>query len=172
MLSTEDCYINEEMLSKTVFDVRALDQRDETIMALGLIMKGETDFCSSPFVTKSGEQIPVETLIKLGLWNGESRFFAVSKDISQIKLSEEKFSAAFQSNSAIMVILNCSEEQVIDVNDAFVSQLGYSRQEAIGKIIVDLDILQDSSLHSRIVEAIMNNSEISEHDIVIQTKIK
>jgi len=164
-------YTNEEMLSKTVFDVRALDRRDETIMTLGRIMRGETDFCSIPFVTKSGEQIPVETRIKLGLWNGESRFFAVSKDISQIKLSEEKFSAAFQSNSAMMAISDFYNGELLDVNQAFINIVGYTKEEIIGRTIFGLGVISKTE-RQNITAHIELESAVFESEIVFMTKNK
>jgi len=49
-------------------------------------------------MTKSGIQIPVETRVSYGNWDGRPAIFGVTKDISKIKLSEEKFSKLFYLN--------------------------------------------------------------------------
>ena len=134
-------YSPEELLDMQILKLRPEERRPEAIKTFKRMMNGETDFCAIPLLTKSGVQIPIETHVKRGQWNGAERIFMVSKDISQIKLSEEKFSAAFQSSSAIMAIAKVDDEKLIDVNNAFVDQLGYSREEVIGKTIVDIGLI-------------------------------
>lgn len=165
-------YSPEEILNKTVLNLRPLERYQEAKEVFKRILKKEIDFCSIPFLAKSGLQIPVETRFKYGKWDGEPRIFMVSKDISQIKLSEEKFSAAFQSSSAMMTISKVMDEKLIDVNNAFVNLLGCTREESIGKSISDLELLLNPEIHREILEEIKQNSKVREREILMQTKNK
>jgi PAS domain S-box-containing protein len=93
-----------------------------------------------PLLTKDGRLIPVETRVTRGEWDGKPVLFVVRKDISPLKLSEEKFSTAFRSNASLMALLTKADGKFIEVNQAFLKTLGFSLDEVIGKTALDLDI--------------------------------
>ena len=72
-----------------------------------------------------------------------------------LKVSEEKFSAAFHSSAALMAISTKQDGKFIDVNETFLEALGYSRDDVIGKYVSELDIFKhpEDRLHAlRILE--------------------
>jgi PAS domain S-box-containing protein len=163
-------YTTEELLNQSVLMVHPADRRDEAGRIVGEMLAGTSEFCPVPIVTKSGNQIPVETKVKAGFWNGVPAIFGVSKDISQIQLSEQKFSSAFQSNSAIMTITRFDNDQFVDVNNAFLSMLGYSRDEIMGKTLVTLGIVRENSEEGTIQEAIDRGIPVREIEINAYSK--
>ncbi len=60
--------------------------------------------------------------------------------IKQLRLSEEKFSKAFRSSPDPMTITTFTEGRFIDVNDSFLSAIGYSREEVIAHTVGELNI--------------------------------
>src|SRR5208337_480418 len=58
-----------------------------------------------------------------------------------LEVSQKKFTAAFQSSPAPMVITDPSNGRIVDVNSACESWSGYRRDEAIGKTTVEIGIL-------------------------------
>ena len=60
--------------------------------------------------------------------------------IKQLRLSEEKFSKAFRSSPDSMTITTFASGLFIDVNDSFLSMLGYSQSEVIGQTVPQLNI--------------------------------
>jgi PAS domain S-box-containing protein len=66
--------------------------------------------------------------------------------IKQLSLSEEKFSKAFRSSPDPMTITTFTEGRFLEVNDSFLSTLGYLRDEIVGHAVPELNIwvrLQD-----------------------------
>ena len=57
-----------------------------------------------------------------------------------LRLSEEKFSKAFQSSPVMVSISTVSEGRFLDVNDRFTKTLGFTREEAVGKTTFDLGL--------------------------------
>ena len=104
-----------------------------------------------PLVTKSGDYIPVETRVAHGFWNGKPAIFGVTKDISRLRLSEEKFSKVFFLNPSACGLSDLVTREYIEVNDAFCSMFGYTKAEVIGNNAVDLGIMtedtKDALLH-------------------------
>jgi PAS domain S-box-containing protein len=136
-------YQTEEILNQSVLFVRPVNRHAEALKVMKDILNNTISYCTVPLLTKSGEQIPVETRIKRGFWNGRPVIFGVSKDISQIKISEQKFASAFHSNSAVMTITRFDNDQFVDVNNAFVSLLGYSNEEIRGETLLTLGIVKE-----------------------------
>ncbi len=132
--------------------------------------EGIIDSFSIPVKTKNGELIPVETRLKNGLWNGKPAVFCVSKDISAIQLSEQKFSGAFHSNAAIMAITTVADGIYIDVNNAFLDTLGYAIDEVIGKTESEINLCQDPVLRQQITENIQNNISVKDVEMHLATQ--
>jgi hypothetical protein len=108
------------------------ERREEAGRIVGEMLIGKAEFCPVPLMTKSGEYIPVETRVTAGTWNGAPAIFGVTKDMSRLKLSEEKFSKAFHANSALMA-LSCFEDgRYVDINKVFLQTLGFTSDEVIG----------------------------------------
>ena len=66
----------------------------------------------------------------------------MSKDISELQASEERFAKAFHSNPSPMA-LSTSNNGFLEVNQAFLRTLGYERDEVVGKTAADLDLFLD-----------------------------
>ncbi|MFZ4549389.1 MAG: PAS domain S-box protein, partial [Bacteroidales bacterium] len=138
-------YTTDELLGKSVLMVHPEDPRQEAGRIVGEMLAGTADFCPVPLVTKAGNHLAVETRVVPGFWDGKPVIFGVTKDVSKIKLSEEKFSKAFQSNSVLMAI-STLEGKFIDVNHKFLNAFGYTREEIIGNTAKDLNMFLDPEL--------------------------
>ncbi len=134
-------YTREELIGNSVLMVHPPERRDEAGRIVGEMLSGVTDFCPIPLITKMGVYIPVETRVTAGRWNGQPAIFGVTKDISQIMLSEEKFSKVFYLNPSACGLSDLVTGEYIEVNNAFCSLLGYEKAEVIGKTAIELGIL-------------------------------
>lgn len=155
-------YSNEELFGKSVLLVHPEERREEAGRIVGEMLAGTADFCPVPLLTKSGNYLPVETRVKQGFWNGNAVIFGVTKDVSKLQLSEQKFSKAFQSNSALMAISYFENGIFIDINDSFIKTLGYSREEVICKTAEELKLFPDSKFRKSIIDSINNHNPIRE----------
>ena len=138
-------YTDHELRGQSVMMVHPEDRREEAAHIVGEMLSGKMDTCPIPIMTKSGEQIPVETRITHGEWNGMPVLFGVSKDISKLQFSEEKFSKAFQLNSSACGLTNLEDGTYVEVNQAFCALFGYEKEEVIGKNPLDLGIFSTAT---------------------------
>ncbi len=141
-------YTREELSGLSVLMVHLTDRRVEAGHILGEMLKGITEFCPVPIVTKSGIQIPVETRVASGIWDGKPAIFGVTKDISKVKLSEEKFSKVFYLNPSVCGLSDLDTGEYVEVNDQFYSLFGFDKNEVIGKTPTDLGILTAETLNA------------------------
>jgi PAS domain S-box-containing protein len=133
-------YAQEELLGRSVLDVHPADRREEAGGIVAAMLAGDAAFCPVPVVTRDGEQIPVETRVVAGLWDGEPALFGVAKDVSALKRSEERFARAFASAPVLMAISTVADGRFIEVNDTFLTTLGLTQDEVIGRTSRELGL--------------------------------
>jgi len=160
-------YTREELVGKSVLLTHPEERREEAGQIVFDILQGTSEYCPIPLKTKSGQYIPVETRVKKGYWNGKPAIFGVSKDISKMKLSEEKFSKAFQNSLVMSGISDIETGVYVEVNDTFCNALGYTRAEMIGKSSYELNILPIETRNQ-----ILANNDIGKGIRNIETKIR
>ena len=83
-------YSMEELLNKSVLVVHPLERRDEAAAIVEKMLKGETDTCDVPILTKDGRLIQVETKITRGRIRDEDILLGISRDITERKQAESK----------------------------------------------------------------------------------
>ena len=102
---------------------------------------------------------------------------AVFSDITEkhkaaeaLRLSEEKFSTAFQISPDSVNINRLTDGLYIDINQGFTKILGYSREDVLGKTSLELNIWVDPADRARLVEAIRRDGIIENLDAQFRAK--
>ncbi|MDD2799221.1 MAG: PAS domain S-box protein [Bacteroidales bacterium] len=162
-------YAAEELFGQPVLMVHPEEQREEASQIVMQMLQGKAEVCPIPIQTKSGIQIPVETRIKKGEWNGKPALFGVTKDISKIKLSEEKFSKAFHINPSACGLSDLATKVYTEVNDAFCELFGFTKEEVLGKTALDLGIMTEESRNKVLHQADING-KITNIETSLKTK--
>jgi len=159
-------YSVEELKGKNIKDIVPTDQSDR----ISEILVKMDDAYLIPVLDRNGKKLSMETRIQNGVWNGTPSLFGVSKDISQILLSEQKFSKAFESGSAIMAISLFDSGEYVDVNNTFVKSLGYGRDEIIGRTNKALGLFVDPGQRKGILNALNNNVPVRDLEVMVRSK--
>lgn len=162
-------YSENELIGKYVLNLHPEERRAEASKIVYEMLEGYNTFCPIPLITKTGKLIPVETKINKGYWNGKAVLFGVSKDITQLKLSEEKFSKVFYLNPSACGLSDLINHQYIEVNDAFYNLLGFDKNEVIGKTAYELGIME-TSIAEKIQETADINGKIENQPINLKAK--
>ncbi len=87
-----------------------------------------------------------------------------------INASEEKFSKAFRCSPEAMMITRIADGKIIEANDGFERNFGYSIDEAIGRTSTELDLWVDPEQRSMLVEVLQKNGSV--HDVGVDVRIK
>lgn len=78
-----------------------------------------------------------------------------------LRESENKFATVFQYSPVDHTLVSATDGTIIDVNDAFVRNTGYSREEAIGKTTDQLQLFPDAGEREKLVERFRSGQDIS-----------
>jgi len=161
-------YTEEELRGKSVLDVHPPERRREAAEIVAAMLEGEKEYCPVPLMAKDGSRIPVETRVSKGEWDGREALFGISKDITDLKIQEEKFSRAFHTNVSLMAISTVHDGRFIDVNRRFLDKLGYEREEVIGKTSAELDIFVDPQQRSEIQRRFEEEGRVRDCEVRVQ----
>jgi PAS domain S-box-containing protein len=88
----------------------------------------------------------------------------------RLETSEEKFSASFHANPALMIVSTIEEGIILDVNESFLSTLGYSREEVIGKTVSELDLYFDQAQRNTILNQVRESGQVRNVEVKINRK--
>ena len=160
-------YSNEDLKGKSILIVHPPERWEQSSKMMREILNSQIDFCYCPLITKSGVIIPTETRVSHGFWDGVPVIFAVNKNITQIKQSEEKFSKVFYLNPSACGLTDLETGQYVEVNDAFYTLFGFNYKEVIGKTPAELGIFTLETLNS-----LLTSTSITEKVINIEAILK
>lgn len=90
--------------------------------------------------------------------------------IAELRDSEEKFQAAFQSNAAGISITRLSDSNYMDVNDAFVQLTGFSKEELINHNSRELGMIINIDSRNEILNEIRERGFAKNFEMTLRHK--
>lgn len=160
----------DSLVGAPVLTVHPPERRGEVEGVLREMLAGRLDLCRVPLVTRAGSELPVETRVVQGEWDGRPVLFGVSRDVSELRLSEEKFAKAFHASPALMAITDPDSGQFVEVNATFLETLGYDRAEVIGCTALDLALFARPELRAQVVAQARATGSLRAVEIPIRTR--
>lgn len=163
-------YTDAELNGQSVLVVHPPQWRDEAARTVQAMLTGQADYCPIPVQTKDGRLIPVETRVSKGQWSGQEVILGVTKDISALKASEEKFVKAFQASPLLMAISEPDTGRYLDANDTFLDTLGYTRDEIIGRTTGELDLFVRPDQRAAALQRLRAQGRLRDFEAAVYTK--
>jgi PAS domain S-box-containing protein len=131
-------YTREELLKMSIQDIEAVEDPGQTIQHIKKIIAQGSDRFETHHKRRDGSIIDIEISVKYHN-NGEGQLIVFVRDITErkrmekaLRESEEKFSAAFQASPHMIIITDFNDGTYLEVNESFINNTGYSREELIG----------------------------------------
>jgi PAS domain S-box-containing protein len=88
--------------------------------------------------------------------------------INTVKESESRFYKIFNTSPILMMITDLKDDTIIDVNDTFLMELGFSLEEVIGRTPDQVGLKMDPHDEIRILNALQQFGEIRDNEITVQ----
>ncbi|SMB85188.1 PAS domain S-box protein [Deinococcus hopiensis] len=92
------------------------------------------------------------------------------QDQEQLRMSEDRFSKVFQASPMPIIISRLSDERFIDVNEAFLDQVGYLREEVIGRTSQETGLQVDRVDRDRIASEVSEGSPVQSREVRLHTR--
>ena len=88
----------------------------------------------------------------------------------ELRGSEEKFASAFRGSPCAMTITSLDGGRFIDVNQSFERQMGYSKDDVVGRSSSELDIWADLRERSLFYNDLLKHGRSPEREVKLRTK--
>jgi two-component system NtrC family sensor kinase len=169
-------YSPEEVLKLNVWDWEYLYPPEQVREMIRTVDEAGDHF-TTRHRRKDGTSYDVEISTNGAMFAGQKLIFCVCRDISErarmekaLKESEEKFSMAFHSSPASISISRLSDSTFIEVNESFLRDKGYTRDEVIGHNALDLNIWDNIEDRMRIIKTLREGGKVQNEVIQFHTK--
>lgn len=173
-------YSSAELLTKSYPEITHPDDLEENLTLTKQLVSGVLSkfVLEKRYIRKSGDSIWVRLTVTLirDSFGAPENFISVVEDISErkladeeLKLSEEKFSKAFYSSTALMMISSIATGEYDEVNDTFVQVTGYTREEAIGTTSIDLGLITQQA-RQQVITELQSAGQVREMELELNKK--
>ncbi|HEY5961770.1 MAG TPA: PAS domain S-box protein [Polyangiaceae bacterium] len=142
-------YESPDLLKMHVLDLHPRKSRAAAEAAYQAMFSGASLNSSVPFARENGDLVQVEIRTWFGQWNGNDCFYGIAKDLTAEHDARLRFESLFRNNPALMAVLDVTERRFVDVNEAVLSTLGYTRREFTEKTTLELGIFVDPEMRVR-----------------------
>jgi PAS domain S-box-containing protein len=110
-------------------------------------------------------------------WEGQPAYLASLRDITKrkkveesLRVSEEKFYKTFRHSPQAFVISNIEDGTILEANDTFLRNMGYTSQEIIGKKSVEMGVWAYPEERAEIVKTLKAKGMVSNQECHFRMK--
>jgi len=171
-------YAKEEAIGKTASELGIWHDLSDRNRIVEQIRQGGSSACNTlKFRTKDGD-------LRIGLFsaetiqiNGQGCMISMVTDITDNSLamaalreSEEKYAKAFRQSPFWVLITTLADGRYLEVNEAFLRSMGYTREELLGKTTLQTGLWVDFAKRREVVEEIERNGSVSNKEVEFRGK--
>lgn len=134
-------YEQEELIGQSVLFVHPPARRQEALAVVTAMLEGRESICTIPLICKDGSEVPVETKVFLGTWQGKSAIIGFSRDVTmrrnfetQLKQNSERLEMALLATGAGLWDWNILSGELI-LNERWWTMRGMVHQQE--SVLVD-----------------------------------
>lgn len=170
-------YTTDEISGLTIFDLHPKEQLSDVefffkhVVDKDVFMQNNSAITYS-FVDKNLRSFPVRIRVNYGTWNNEEAIFGLIEDLKEEQEANLRFDKIFRNNSAVMALTDSVNRRYVDVNNSFLTTLGYKREEIIGKTALELKVIHedDIPLFEKAGKLMFEQGSMENFEIRVRTK--
>ena len=164
--------------SINVMDLVAMESKPAVLKDLAQVALGiDAYLVHYKLITAKKREIWVECIGKKISFDGGTAMLVSMRDVTErrkaenvLRESESRLSTLFQSSPVALTLVSARDGRFVDVNDEFVKNTGFSREEVIGKTSAEIRIFADSGDYERFSSALKKGGSVQGMEIRCLTK--
>ena len=94
----------------------------------------------------------------------------ILQDITAERESLKKFNSFFYQNPCPMTVTTLPERIFVDVNEAFLNSVGYTREEVIGKTSTDLDLFINQDSVNKMIDQLRTTGSVKKIEMSVRSR--
>jgi len=156
------------LLAKMTFTML---QPEHVAQLVSVFLGGENSEAFPVFVKgKNGAVMTTQARCWNGQWDGKDALFVIAKETGREQEALEKFRKLFEGNPALMAISSFPDNHFLDVNEAFIERLGYSRSDVINYTVHEFGLIADEGKYRDFIDALMENGSVRNMELPVRRK--
>ena len=178
-------YTREEVIGRNSMQLNVwADRENREKMIASVLLQGACQNLEARFRRKNGEVRWGLTSVSLIEIDEIACALSITRDITEAKateqrlakaseslrLSEERYRKVFQTSLDAITINRIDTKQYVDVNEAFLNAIGFTRDEVIGKVPPDLGIWARPDDLQRLATLLRQNGECRDLEVEFTRK--
>lgn len=125
-------------------------------------------------IPENGELLPLRLrpilkLVRMGELLRQ-KIEALQETTAKLSTSSQTFIKAFRNNPAAMAMIRDEDGRLFEINQAFSRLVGYTRREAVGRTMLELNVFEDISQRQAILLELQNKGFVAEREVRFHTK--
>lgn len=169
-------YTRREMLGKSLSDFEVIETPAQIAAGIQQIKQVGSAQIEGRHRCKDGHLIDIE--VSINHLEGETgKFFAFLRDISarkqleaDLRGSEELATKTFRAIPEGIVLTRVADGQILDVNESFCRLSGWSREQAIGRKVPELNLWESLTERDAYFATLRQNGRVENLEAVFHTK--
>ena len=161
-----------------VMDLVALESKPAVLKDLAQVALGiDAYLVHYKLITAKKREIWVECIGKKISFDGGTAMLVSMRDVTErrkaedvLRESESRLSTLFRRSPVSLTLVSARDGRFVDVNDEFVKNTGFSREEVIGKTANEFRIFADNEDHERFASALKSRGSVQGMEIRCVTK--
>jgi PAS domain S-box-containing protein len=172
ILTKQDPYVGQ-----VVYDLFPEGIQKPRLKMLDNVLKGNKEVVEVDYM-RDGQRICYRTSFNPVITNGKvTGISTFSIDLSKskeaemkLRQSEEKFRMSFMTSPDAFFISTLNTGLIIDVNDGFCNVFGYTKEEAIGKSTLDLNLYANPEDRLPLIDKMKTNKYVKDIELTVRKK--
>ncbi|CAI0698977.1 helix-turn-helix transcriptional regulator [Serratia ficaria] len=171
-------YRREQVLGRSVYEVDVLEQAEHKALAVQRLGEGATipQMEAELKLPGGGSKLVVVAGQPLDLNEDDCMLFTFTdleprrQAESALRESEERFAKAFRLSPVPTLLCTAGDQQVLDVNEAFIKTTEYAAEELIGKPVEEIDVIDGQEDCRRLFAALGKTGNVESQDLKVRKK--
>jgi PAS domain S-box-containing protein len=164
-------YSTDELRGMAVQDLHPPELRGEATEIVAAMLAGLSSACPLPLLTADGAVIPTETRAWHGAWDGRPCIFGICRDLVAEREATERFDRVFHASPALMAVsARDNGDRFLEVNDAWLRTLGFTRDEVVGRTSAELGLFPEADEHQALARQLSTTGSIRDARLRVRTK--
>ncbi len=163
---------------RNVMEFIAPSSKDEVLSDFSRVAGGTDSYLAVyELITGNGREVWVESIGKRIPFGNTTAILVCIRDVTErrkaeaaIRESEAKFSTVFRRSPVALTLVTANDGKFADVSDTFVSNIGYVREDVIGRTAEQVGLFADIADYSRMVSELREKQRLQGYEIRCRTK--
>jgi PAS domain S-box-containing protein len=162
-------YRRDELLAMRVVDLELVDGENEVAERMARIRDAGSDRFETRYRREDGKVIDLEISVRFS-GPEQGRFHAFFRDVTDRKRAQDALRESERRLATIVsvaqvgfLVTRAADRRIVDANDAWCSQIGWSRAEVLGRTTAELDLWVDPAQWERLYQRLpASESKVAE----------